>query len=120
MVHGSLHTQLYSLSRALAASGEGQAAGLAPEADGIPPHLVTEGLYRYMRHPLYTMGLVVVWLTPVMTWNTLALNLGITLYVFFGAYYEERKLHRQFGAAYEAYRKSTPMLVPFPLKIHLS
>ncbi|HVP21556.1 MAG TPA: isoprenylcysteine carboxylmethyltransferase family protein [Anaerolineaceae bacterium] len=115
-----MHTQLYSLSRALAASGEGQAAGLAPEADGIPPHLVTEGLYRYMRHPLYTMGLVVVWLTPVMTWNTLALNLGITLYVFFGAYYEERKLHRQFGAAYEAYRKSTPMLVPFPLKIHLS
>ncbi len=92
-------------------------AGFAPEAEGIPAHLVTEGFYRYMRHPLYTLGLVVVWLLPTMTWNTLALDIGITAYILVGVYFEERKLRRQFGADYETYRKQTPMLFPLPSRL---
>ena len=76
------------------------------------PSLVAKGLYRYVRHPLYTAGLVLIWLVPVMSVNLLALNLGLSLYILVGTYYEERKLRREFGADYEAYMRRTPMLIP--------
>jgi methanethiol S-methyltransferase len=86
--------------------------------DLTPPRLVTDGLYCYVRHPLYSAGLVIIWLIPIMTWNLLALIIGLTAYVFIGAYYEERKLLSEFGEAYAAYRRQTPMLVP-GLKFHI-
>jgi methanethiol S-methyltransferase len=74
--------------------------------------LVTRGLYRWVRHPLYSAGLLILWLTPVMTVNTLVLYAGLSLYILIGAWFEERKLVREFGGAYEDYRRSTPMLIP--------
>lgn len=74
--------------------------------------LVVRGLYRWVRHPLYTAGLVFIWLTPVMSQNSLVVFVAATVYIFVGAYFEERKLIREFGAAYEAYRSVTPMLIP--------
>lgn len=78
-----------------------------------PPELVVRGLYRWVRHPLYTAGLLFIWLLPVMTINLLALNLGLTLYIVVGAVFEERKLVREFGQAYVDYQGRVPMLVPF-------
>lgn len=78
-----------------------------------PSLLVTSGLYRLVRHPLYTAGLLFLWLTPNMTVNTFALYAGATFYIFIGAYFEERKLLREFGAAYAEYKAKTPMLIPF-------
>jgi protein-S-isoprenylcysteine O-methyltransferase Ste14 len=80
--------------------------------DTQPPQLVTGGLYRFVRHPLYTAGLVIIWLLPIMTWNLLALNIGLTAYILIGATFEERKLLSQFGEEYADYRRKTPMLVP--------
>ena len=77
-----------------------------------PSSLVASGLYRYVRHPLYTAGLLFLWLTPSITVNSLALYISATLYILAGIYFEERKLLREFGAAYAEYRKSTPMLIP--------
>jgi protein-S-isoprenylcysteine O-methyltransferase Ste14 len=78
-----------------------------------PRELVRGGLYRWVRHPLYAAGLLLIWLTPVMTVNVLALNIGLTLYILIGIRYEERKLEAEFGADYAAYRRATPMLIPF-------
>ena len=75
--------------------------------------LVTGGLYRWVRHPLYTCGLLLLWLVPSMTWNLLALSIGLTVYILVGIIFEERKLLREFGPAYAAYRRSTPGLIPF-------
>ena len=75
--------------------------------------MVVRGLYRFVRHPLYTAGLVFIWLIPVMTKNLFALNLGLSIYIVFGAYLEERRLELEYGTAYNTYKKSTPMLVPF-------
>jgi methanethiol S-methyltransferase len=80
--------------------------------DTTPPRLVTDGLYQYVRHPLYTAGLVFIWLIPIMTWNLLALIIGLTAYIFVGIYFEERKLLQEFGSSYAEYRQNTPMLVP--------
>lgn len=77
-----------------------------------PARLTTDGLYRYMRHPLYTGGLLVLWLIPWMTVNLLVLVVSLTLYLLIGAFFEERKLLREFGPAYAAYRARTPMLIP--------
>lgn len=74
--------------------------------------LVVDGLYRYVRHPLYTAGLVIIWLLPVMSCNLLALNIGLTLYILIGALFEERKMLRDFGEAYAEYQRRTPMLIP--------
>jgi protein-S-isoprenylcysteine O-methyltransferase Ste14 len=85
-----------------------------------PPQEVTQkfvvnGLYRWVRHPLYTAGLLFIWLTPIMTINELALIVGLTAYLVVGAYVEERKLVAEFGEAYLRYRDRTPML--FPIRI---
>jgi protein-S-isoprenylcysteine O-methyltransferase Ste14 len=83
-----------------------------PDAVDQPATLVIKGLYRWVRHPLYTAGLVFIWLAPVMTANLLAMNAGLTIYILVGALFEERRLLREFGQAYIDYRKNTPMLVP--------
>ncbi len=74
--------------------------------------LVVKGLYKKMRHPLYTFGLLFIWLTPVMTVNMLMVYIAATLYIVIGAYFEEKKLCREFGEAYAEYQSSTPMLIP--------
>jgi protein-S-isoprenylcysteine O-methyltransferase Ste14 len=81
--------------------------------DQAESKLVVKGLYRYVRHPLYTAGLLFIWLTPVMTNNVLALNLALTIYIILGAYHEENRLAQEFNGVYESYKRDTPMLVPF-------
>jgi protein-S-isoprenylcysteine O-methyltransferase Ste14 len=74
--------------------------------------LVVGGLYRCVRHPLYAAGLVFLWLTPVMTTSTLALILSLSLYILIGSVFEEKRLQREFGVAYQAYRNEVPRLIP--------
>ena len=87
--------------------GLSQAFGLKRE-----DKLNTDGLYRYMRHPLYTFSLLVLWLTPTMTRNFALLYAALTVYIIIGAIFEERKLLQTFGAAYQEYRAKTPFLIP--------
>ncbi len=75
--------------------------------------LVTSGLYLYIRHPLYLAGLIFIWLLPVMTVNILVINLALSVYIVVGAYFEERKLRREFGQEYTDYAAVTPMFIPF-------
>ena len=65
-----------------------------------------------MRHPLYTAGLVLIWLTPVMTSGVLGLNLALSLYIAIGYRLEERRLVAEFGVAYLDYQARVPALFP--------
>jgi len=87
--------------------------GLAPEEERTP-QLVTNGAYHWMRHPLYTASLVVLWLFPTMGWNLLAFTLGATIYILIGIRFEERRMLRVYGKKYADYRRRTPMLFPLP------
>ncbi|TAK14653.1 MAG: isoprenylcysteine carboxylmethyltransferase family protein [Anaerolineae bacterium] len=100
---------LYSVIQtgALDFLGLSQAAGIKTNDT-----LNTSGLYRFMRHPLYTFSMLFLWLTPVMTANLAALYLAISVYFYVGALFEERKLVRIFGQQYIDYRAHTPMLLP--------
>lgn len=79
-----------------------------------PPSLVVSGLYRWVRHPLYTAGLAFIWFTPWMSTSILALNLGLTAYIFIGSVFEERRLLSVFGQAYADYQSRVPRLIPRP------
>ena len=74
--------------------------------------LVTTGFYRSVRHPLYTFSLLILWLSPTMTMNSFAVYSALTVYVFVGIIFEERKLLREFGRDYADYKSTTPMLLP--------
>ena len=89
---------------------------LVDREDDGRPELVVRGLYRWVRHPLYTAGLILIWLVPGMTFNLLALNLGLTVYILAGAILEERKLSAEFGEAYSRYKQRTPMLITRPFR----
>ena len=90
----------------------GLAQLIAPIKEETPARFVNNGLYSYVRHPIYALGLVIIWLAPVMSWNVLAFNLGITLYILIGILFEERKLLTEFGQFYADYRRRVPMLLP--------
>jgi protein-S-isoprenylcysteine O-methyltransferase Ste14 len=85
---------------------------LIQKGENEMPQLVVNGLYRWVRHPLYTAGLLFIWLMPRMTCNLLAINIGLTIYILIGALLEEKKLLREFGDAYVEYHRTTPMLIP--------
>jgi methanethiol S-methyltransferase len=94
---------------ALSFVGLSQLFGAGEQAQGP---LVTRGLYRVVRHPLYTFSMLLLWLSPSVSQNSFALYAGVTLYFIIGAYFEERKLLRDFGEAYAEYKRKTPMLIP--------
>jgi protein-S-isoprenylcysteine O-methyltransferase Ste14 len=90
-------------------------AGIRQLFDPTAPEegrLVTRGVYRWVRHPLYSAGMVFMWCSPVMTRNLFLLYLGFSLYFLIGAWFEERKLLKLFGPDYAAYRQRTPMFIP--------
>jgi protein-S-isoprenylcysteine O-methyltransferase Ste14 len=69
-------------------------------------------MYNWVRHPMYVCSLLFVWLMPAMSWNILAFNIGVTVYITIGVILEEHKLLLEFGEAYAEYQKRVPMLIP--------
>jgi methanethiol S-methyltransferase len=70
------------------------------------------GFYKWVRHPLYFFGLVILWLLPVMTINLLIVSAGLTIYTVAGMYLEEKRLLEEFGDIYREYQTQTPSLIP--------
>ncbi len=94
--------------------GRGTPAPIDP-----PKELVVQGLYRYVRNPMY-VGAVLV-LVGHFGWFR-ALDLLLYLAFVFLAFhlfvvlYEEPALTRKFGDAYRDYRASVPRWIPRPPK----
>jgi protein-S-isoprenylcysteine O-methyltransferase Ste14 len=75
--------------------------------------LVTTGAYSVVRHPMYTTGLLALWLFPILNTGTLAFDLGISLYILVGSELEERKLIKAYGDEYRRYKAKVARLIPF-------
>jgi len=71
------------------------------------------GFYKFVRHPLYFGIILGMWSAPVMTTSHLVTAILLTIYIVVGATLEESDLMREFAVSYQAYRKKTPMLIPF-------
>lgn len=90
-------------------------AYLSDEPLPLPPEpLQTGGVYGWVRHPLYLFSMMIIWPVTTMTGAYLGFCIGATLYFLAGSYFEERRMLREFGQAYEAYRQRVPWLLPLP------
>jgi methanethiol S-methyltransferase len=77
-----------------------------------PARFVASGTYGLVRHPLYLFSMLVIWFTPLMTVGTLLFNILASVYFWVGSWHEERRLEREFGEAYRAYRRKVPGFLP--------
>ncbi len=77
--------------------------------------LKTDGLLEYVRHPLYFGILLLVWGLFISDASTRSLvgAIAVTIYLFVGIYFEEKKLILTFGEQYKKYQKEVAMLIPF-------
>lgn len=80
--------------------------------------LTVSGPYRWVRHPLYFLSLVMIWAAPVVSADRFQFNLMWSLWIVVGAHLEEQDLRRRFGRGYEDYRRQVPMLFPRPWRRH--
>lgn len=69
--------------------------------------------HRFVRHPWYSFGLLILW-TRDMNTALLLSALCITLYLWVGSRLEERKLAHELGDIYLRYCERVPGLIPRP------
>jgi protein-S-isoprenylcysteine O-methyltransferase Ste14 len=74
--------------------------------------LAAQGPYRWVRHPLYSFVLVMIWTSPTVTVDRLLFDLLFSAWIVISCHLEERDLVVEFGAAYRGYQRRVPMLVP--------
>ena len=70
-----------------------------------PTPLRTDGLYGFVRHPVYFGWVLVVFGAPVMTMTRLTFAVISTAYLALAVPFEERSLIETFGPDYASYRK---------------
>ena len=71
-----------------------------------------DGLHRYVRHPLYLGGMLVLWGLASDPLGLATAAWG-SLYLVVGPWFEERKLLRLYGQAYAEYRAKVPAFLPW-------
>lgn len=86
---------------------------------GVERHLVREGPYRHMRHPLYLGACLEIVGLPVFlgAWGSLAF--GVLVFIpleIVRAYFEERFLRKLFGVAYQRYAAEVWAFFPLPFR----
>jgi protein-S-isoprenylcysteine O-methyltransferase Ste14 len=79
--------------------------------------LVTTGVFKYIRHPLYSSLLLLAWgvFFKHPSWVGGGVVLGATAFLLATAKVEEDENVRYFGAAYRTYMQHTKMFIPFVL-----
>lgn len=80
-------------------------------------NLVDSGIFRYIRHPLYSSLLFLTWgiLLKHITLELLIISLLSTLFLFLTAYFDEKECIRYFGEPYKSYMKKTRRFIPWLL-----
>jgi protein-S-isoprenylcysteine O-methyltransferase Ste14 len=89
-------------------TGRGSAEDLEP--------LRISSLHRFVRHPWYSLSLVILWTRDMNTARLVSAG-WITAYFIAGSWLEERKLLARFGAAYREYMARVSGLLPLPWRI---
>ena len=77
--------------------------------------LVTAGIYRYIRHPLYSSLFFLGWgvFFKQISFLSVCLVIAATVFLTLTAKIEEAENLSYFGDAYKSYMKKTKMFIPF-------
>ena len=78
-------------------------------------NLVTTGVYKYIRHPLYASLLYLAWgvYLKEITWLTSGIVVAVSLFLFATAKAEEKENIVRFGEHYMIYATQTKMFIPY-------
>jgi protein-S-isoprenylcysteine O-methyltransferase Ste14 len=79
--------------------------------------LVTTGIYKYIRHPMYASLLILGWgmFFKAFTPASIGLIILITIAIYFTSIIEEKEMTARFGDEYKEYMKRTKRWIPFVL-----
>ncbi len=88
-----------------------------PEAPHRPAHithLITTGVYRFVRHPMYSADIVLAWGVAVAypLVSVFFSVLWLTVVMIVWSYVEEAALIKKFGDEYLSYQETTHMFFP--------
>jgi protein-S-isoprenylcysteine O-methyltransferase Ste14 len=78
--------------------------------------LTIRGPYRWVRHPIYSSFLLMIWASPDVTADGLLFNILWSIWMVVATRLEERDLAAEFGEGYRRYQRSVPMLLPGSLR----
>jgi methanethiol S-methyltransferase len=78
-----------------------------------PQQFVVRGPYRWVRHPLYLLVILMIWSGPHLTADRLLFNVLWTAWICVGAGLEEVDLVSDLGEQYRDYQRKVPMLIPW-------
>ncbi len=70
------------------------------------------GVLRFVRHPYYTGGLLILICFPSAATGSLVMRMVLIVYLYIGTMLEERKLLAEFGETYRAYMRDVPRFFP--------
>jgi len=74
--------------------------------------LYTGGPFGYIRHPLYSFSMLVLFFHPYMTLKWLLFSICCLTYFVIGSKLEEKKLLLRYEQAYQTYRDKVPAFIP--------
>jgi protein-S-isoprenylcysteine O-methyltransferase Ste14 len=91
--------------------------GSSPAPIAETERLVVDGLYRYVRNPMYVAVIIAIAGQALLLGRWVLVGYGLlatAAMVAFATAYEEPRLLRRYGADYAAYREATPGWLPRP------
>jgi protein-S-isoprenylcysteine O-methyltransferase Ste14 len=74
--------------------------------------LVINGMYRFVRHPMYFGVSLFFLFNPFISLLTLADRICAISYLFIGTFFEEKRMSRVFGNEYRVYKENVPRFIP--------
>ncbi len=77
--------------------------------EGDPFH--ESGIYRHIRHPMYSGFMLIMFAMPVQTVNSMHTALAVALYFIVGAHFEERRMLAA-NSGYADYRRRVGAFLP--------
>lgn len=106
---------LISTRRAIYQPSQWDGSSYTLPGAGEPNQLVTNGPYRFVRHPMVASVVLVLIGETLLTqslmlalWTAFIMVIGIPIMV----YVEEPRLEKKFGDAYRKYKKAVPRFIP--------
>lgn len=85
---------------------------LAQKKKPIYPDMPTNGLFRFIRQPIYLSFALTLWTVPVWTPDQLVLALSFTAYCLVAPRLKERRFARLYGDRFATYKAQVPYMLP--------
>jgi protein-S-isoprenylcysteine O-methyltransferase Ste14 len=76
------------------------------------PDMPTQGLFRWIRQPIYVAFALTLWTVPVWTPDQLALAISYTVYCLLAPRLKERRFAARYGDRFHLYRAAVPYALP--------